>query len=170
MRGAYIWGPSGSGKTFVAAVMASFLAKRKYVGEAAPKGAHDKKVAFLSTIEMMGDLRREFREESDRPLDADAIAVADLLVIDDLGSETPRDWFVSGYLTRIVDRRNRPNMVTVFLSNFSLSELRSHYARSKDVSKNSVDRLITRISGLVKGNEMRMEGMFLGPFAAEEDM
>lgn len=104
-----------------------------------PATSCNKKVAFISTIELLVDLRRSFSEDQAPTTSSDAIANVDLLIIDDLGSEQSREWFAGEWLTRLVSRRNRPGLVTIFLSNFNPSQLRAHYRTQ--INKNISDRL-----------------------------
>ncbi len=111
-RGLYFCGGVGTGKTHLAvAVMNELIRKRRVPS------------LFVTVPELLDNLRETYNKPG-RNLDEwmDAVQNADLLVLDDLGSERVTEW-VRERLFVIVNHRYREALPTVFTSNIGPKDL-----------------------------------------------
>lgn len=108
-KGLYLFGQAGSGKTHLAASIGNRLVQND--------------VRFTTAPEFLLDIKRTFNigVSSDRLLDA--LSQAELLILDDLGSEKPTEW-VQEILFVLIDRRYVNELPTIYTSNLSLDQLK----------------------------------------------
>ena len=111
-RGLYFCGDVGSGKTHLAVAVMNELITRKRVPS-----------LFVTVPELLDNLRGSYNDPG-RNLDEwmDAVKNADLLVLDDLGSERVTEW-VRERIFVIVNHRYREALPTIFTSNIGPEEL-----------------------------------------------
>lgn len=84
------------------------------------------------------------------------VMAADILVIDDIGSEFRSSWFRDEILLPILNSRLSSGKLTIFTSNYSISELQDYYtetSKNKGELKN-VERLVSRIYELADEVEL----------------
>jgi DNA replication protein DnaC len=114
----YIYGPVGSGKTLLAAYMILEAKRVAYM-----QGKDFPEAILLSIPELLLDIRRTFGKDPESELELiNRVCDADLLVLDDLGSEKDTDWsFQMIYL--IINRRYEAMKSTIVTSNLSLDGL-----------------------------------------------
>ncbi len=130
-KGLLFYGRSGSGKTHLACAVANAL-KTKH------------RVAFAYVPSLLDQLRAQ-------EVDLHRLLSADLLVLDDLGSERPTDWSLEKLLI-IVDGRLNEYRPTVFTTNYPLEEL------EKRLGMRLASRIIgTNLRILVQGNDYRLQ-------------
>ncbi len=121
----FFCGKTGLGKTFLSSAIASELLKKGY------KVAFDSVQNYLKAIE-----NEHFGRANDKDT-LQALNDADLVILDDLGSEFNSP-FYSSALYNIINTRLNKNVPTIISSNLSIEELRNKYD----------DRLISRITGM----------------------
>lgn len=115
-RGAYVFGPVGAGKTHLACAA---------VRRALAAGGTAR---VTSTVRLLADVRSAYGAEA---AVLDSLAGCGLLVIDDLGKETPTAWTLSR-LFRVVDDRYAGMRPMVVTSQLSLPDLAERLAGSGD--------------------------------------
>ncbi|MCA1718770.1 MAG: ATP-binding protein [Actinobacteria bacterium] len=113
-RGLYFCGGVGTGKTHLAVAVMNEIMARKRVPS-----------LFVTVPEFLDNLREAYMIPG-RDLDEwmDTVKNADLLVLDDLGSERPTEW-VRERLFVIVNHRYREALPTLFTSNIGPKDLAS---------------------------------------------
>jgi DNA replication protein DnaC len=111
-RGLYFCGDVGTGKTHLAVAVMNELITRKRVPS-----------LFVTVPELLDNIRGTYNDPG-RNLDEwmDAVKNADLLLLDDLGSERPTEW-VQERLIVIVNHRYREALPTIFTSNIGPKDL-----------------------------------------------
>jgi DNA replication protein DnaC len=111
-KGLYFCGGVGTGKTHLAVAVMNELMQRKRVPS-----------LFVTVPEFLDNLREAYMIPG-RDLDEwmDTVKNADLLVLDDLGSERPTEW-VRERLFVIVNHRYREVLPTLFTSNIGPRDL-----------------------------------------------
>jgi DNA replication protein DnaC len=134
-RGLYFCGGVGTGKTHLAVAVMKELIQRRRVPS-----------LFVTVPELLDNLRGAYNDPG-RNLDVwmDAVKNADLLVLDDLGSERVTEW-VQERIFVIVNHRYREALPTIFTSNIG----------PKDLAEQLGERTASRIIAMCK------EGIELG--------
>jgi DNA replication protein DnaC len=126
----YLYGPVGEGKTGLAVA----------VGREIAKLAEGDRVRFVVTRDWLDDIRRSFAGER---IDPDGMTrAADVLILDDLGSErgTP---FALDRLLGLIDWRSRMLLPTIVTTNFAPSELISELGKlDETIGQRMVSRLV----------------------------
>lgn len=111
-RGLYLCGGVGAGKTHLAVAVMNELIRRKKVPS-----------LFVTVPELLDNLRGAYNDPA-RNLDEwmEAVKNADLLLLDDLGSERPTEW-VQERIFVIVNHRYLGKLPTIFTSNIGPKDL-----------------------------------------------
>jgi DNA replication protein DnaC len=111
-RGLYLCGGVGTGKTHLAVAVLNEIVRKKRMPS-----------LFVTVPELLDNLRETYNKPG-RNLDEwmDAVQNADLLVLDDLGSERPTEW-VRERIFVIVNHRYREALPTIFTSNIGPKDL-----------------------------------------------
>jgi DNA replication protein DnaC len=112
-RGLYICGDVGTGKTHLAVAVMNELIKRKRVP-----------ALFVTAPELLDNLRPQSYNNPELGLDEwmNSVKNADLLVLDDLGSEKATAW-VQERVFIIIDHRYREMLPTIITSNIGPRDL-----------------------------------------------
>lgn len=117
-QGVYIYGGAGTGKTFLAAILAQELMKT------------GKSVLFVDVPSLLDNLKTTFNNKSgnDTTLDEmmEALQAADMLILDDMGTENPTNWAAERIFIIVNDRYNAQKPVIV-TSNLELDALLTHF-------------------------------------------
>ncbi|MBO5564618.1 MAG: ATP-binding protein [Lachnospiraceae bacterium] len=138
----YLYGPAGTGKSFLSICCADALLKKGY------------SVLYFSAVDLFEKLsyfgNDLSRRETVRDLLVD-LSVADLLILDDLGTELTNA-FTSMRLFTVLNDRILASRSTIISTNLDLSEMRERYS----------DRIFSRICGAfhmhkLTGPDIRME-------------
>ena len=118
MEGLLFFGSVGSGKSFLSVCTAERILE---------KGAGVLYFSAVSLFDLMG--HAAFRAGEDAVPDTffDDLGAADLLVIDDLGTELTNA-FVSSRLFQLINDRHLMKRATIISTNFDLDELRARYS------------------------------------------
>ncbi|SFP09774.1 DnaA ATPase domain-containing protein [Salibacterium halotolerans] len=97
---------------------------------------------YKKADDLLGEIKSTFIPNVDTEQVIDKFRTSDLLVVDDLGVENidDKNGWVERTLTDIFDKRLEKNKVTIFSSNYSLSDLDGVYAS---------DRISSRIRKMV---------------------
>lgn len=112
--GLYLYsGTKGSGKTRMAASIANELIH-----------VHQMQVKFAGSMQIVNEIKATWddRGRSESAL-LNALASVQVLVIDDFGTELPKDWIGERFYS-IINGRYQDKLITIFTSNMSLADLR----------------------------------------------
>lgn len=147
--GIFFFGNPGTGKTFLAAIIAQEFLKNHY------------SVIFGDVPSLLDDLKSTF-DDKNKSLDdlMDSLTAADLLVLDDLGTEVPTEWACERIYLIINQRYNaeKPMIVT---SNFRLGEIgrRMNKPKKRESAETIVtgNRIVSRLAQMCNRVELRGE-------------
>ena len=117
-------GPCGSGKTHLAVSILKEMIRNNLVGKEWSSEAKIKGAYFITTPELLLEIRQSFQDSADTN-ESEMIeyyATMPFLILDDLGAEKVSEWAVTT-LYLIIDRRNREEKPTIFTTNLSLVEI-----------------------------------------------
>ncbi len=154
VKGFYLSGPSGVGKTYLVSLLCNSIANFK----TAYRQKYD--IAFLNFVELLNMFAEKFAERISVDHEVRKIIECDLLVFDDIGAETPRNWFFNNHFARILNQRSYANKLTIFISNHDLRQLKKHYlnSRAAELDGKTLDRILSRIHNLTAGNVFELAG------------
>ncbi len=111
-KGLYIYSKTkGSGKTMLSCCLANELMERL-----------DLVVKFVSIPELLEMTKKSFKDFSEKA-ELDSIRIAELLILDDIGTEVKKEW-VDSVLFRLIDWRYTNKLVTIFTSNIEIENLK----------------------------------------------
>lgn len=111
-KGIYIFSKiKGSGKTMLACCLANAIMERR-----------DICVKFISIPEFLEMTKKKYKGLTEQE-ELDAIRTAELLIIDDIGTEMKKEW-VDTELFRLIDWRYSNKRVTIFTSNIEIENLK----------------------------------------------
>lgn len=111
-KGLYIFSRTkGSGKTFLSCALANEVMERQ-----------DICVKFISVPELLEMTKKSYKDFA-KEEDLERVKGADLLILDDIGTETKKEW-VDTELFRMIDNRNNSRKVTIFTSNVEMDNLK----------------------------------------------
>lgn len=115
-KGLFFWSKTkGSGKTMVATALANELIN-----------VHGKYVKFATSLDILDEIRATYNkhdsEDNENNLIKDLVA-AQILVIDDFGTERATDWAGEKFY-QIVNKRYIDKKVTIYTSNHDLTTLK----------------------------------------------
>ncbi len=144
IKGYWFWGKTDSGKTWASIALLNRISEL------------GKTVAFVSVPELILKTQNSYNINSysqDYENHLDQIMKADVIVIDDLGSERPTPWFKQNILFTILDYRFKSNKTTIFTSNSNIESYewklnqRSQYIES-EMEIN--EKIVSRIKSLIE--------------------
>lgn len=138
-RGLYFCGGVGTGKTHLAVAVMNELIRRKKVPS-----------LFVTVPELLDNMRGAYNDPG-RNLDEwmDAVKNAELLLLDDLGSERPSEW-VRERIFVVINHRYREELPTIFTSNIYPKEL------AEQLGERTASRIIAMCEGVeLEGQDYR---------------
>lgn len=122
-KGLYIFSKTkGSGKTFLSCALANEVMERI-----------DICVKFISVPELLEMTKKSYKDFT-KEEGLDRIKAAELLILDDIGAETRKEW-VDTELFRLIDSRYASKKVTIFTSNVPIDMLK--------INERIVDRIFS---------------------------
>ena len=138
-KGLFIYGDLGVGKTYMSIALANELVKA------------NKRVAFVKVATFINEMRRLVANDSytfNKYMND--LSKADILFLDDIGSESVSSFSRDDILFTILEYRNDNNLMTIFTSNLTKNDLLKHYTYSKNDKSSTMlaSRLIERIDNL----------------------
>lgn len=142
-----LYGEPGRGKTYLAALIAQ---------ECLKKG---KSVIFGDTPSLLEDLRGSYDNNDVKMAKLmEDLAKADLLILDDLGTEIPTEWTVER-LYLIINQRYNAEKALIVTSNFSLGEIAQRLNNPKNANKKlpsvTGDRIVSRLAQMCERYELK---------------
>lgn len=135
-RGIYFFGNSGTGKTYLAAIIAQMILDRK-------------SILFADVPSFLDELRDSIQNEHGDKLNAKVktLQKADVLFLDDLGTEKVSEWALER-LYIIINNLYNEGKPVVITSNYSLTELYNHYG--KNIFAERITSRINQICDLIR--------------------
>lgn len=137
-KSAYLWGRPGRGKTYAAScALRLWMQDQGYGFNDGTTGLYQKPFPgkIWSVSELLDAVKESYQAHSANPLDA--AGKLPLLVLDELGGETPTPWSAE-QVTKLLDKRYRSGLPTIITSNYSISGAASRwdaYAGDRFVSR-----------------------------------
>ena len=111
-KGLYIFSKTkGSGKTLLACSLANGIMEHQ-----------DICVKFVSVPELLEMTKKSYKDFIEKE-DLERIRTAELLILDDIGAETKKEW-IDTELFRLIDYRYSNKRVTIFTSNIPMDSLK----------------------------------------------
>lgn len=115
-KGFYLWSKqAGSGKTFLACSMGRSISIR-----------YNLRLQFVSSQDYMTTLGEDIdrrKQDAGCRLEAEKYKNADVLILDDLGTEKNNDW-TRAEIHKLLEHRKRENKFTIITSNVEQTELK----------------------------------------------
>ncbi len=149
-KGLYLWGKPGVGKSYLAAGIANHYAKL------------NKSVAFVNVPKLISELKLLFREHEAMERKLKRMGAADVLVLDDIASESITAWSRDEVLLPLLDQRMEQHRLTFFSGNYSMDECKERYVTTGNQMSEpmAAERIADRIRALanaefIKGNSRR---------------
>lgn len=143
--GMWLCGQKGIGKSFLMACLAGSLSRRN-VG-----------VAFVNTATMLDSTMTSLKNYSeDKQKILDRYKKAEVLILDDIGTEHLTSWIFGEILYQIINYRFNHKLATFFTSNYTIQDYTDVVSRKKDLNLDDALRLKTRIDSLAV--EVQMVG------------
>ena len=143
-QGGWLCGNKGIGKSHLLGAIANELKKK------------NAEVVFISASTLINEIQNIVRSDSNKfKKRMDYYKNAEILILDDMGTELLTQWTTQSVLYEILNVRMNNNSKTWFSSNLTQKEYEMHVTRTIN-DKMTADRLYTRIEYLSK--EIQMSG------------
>ena len=140
LQNLYIFGNPGTGKTFLAAIMGNEFLKQ------------GKSVIFVDTPTLLDQMKSTFDSSSESTLENLMLKLAkvDVLILDDLGTETPTQWAVER-LYLVINARYNAQKPLIVTSNYDLQQAAERLNNPVNGERGVTgSRIVSRIRGLCK--------------------
>lgn len=138
-RGLYLHGPFGTGKTYMLSAIANILSQRGVV------------CGLVYFPELIAEIKSGFNNENNSAYDKiEQLKEIDVLMLDDIGSESMTSWMRDEVLGRILNYRMHQGLPTFFTSNLNYNQLQHHYSYTQkgEVEEIKGARILERIKAL----------------------
>lgn len=138
-RGLYIYGSFGTGKTYMLSAIANTLSKMGVV------------CGLVYFPELIAEIKSGFGSDSSSAYDKiEQLKNIEVLMLDDIGSESMTSWMRDEVLGRILNYRMHKGLPTFFTSNNNYDQLQHHYTYSQkgEVEEMKGARILERIKAL----------------------
>ena len=111
-----------------------------------------KTVVFLKLSDLNNHLKKFFNDNSNNEINLiiDIIKRADILLIDDLGSEKFSEWLFISILYPILDYRLINNKITCFTSSLKLEQIEERLLNIQNIDPFVVKKLLECIEAMTK--------------------
>lgn len=141
--GCLFFGQPGTGKSTLMMALANETART------------GKKVAFVRVPLLISELKENLNDDEFRAKTLGRMRFADVLFLDDFGSEAATPWTRDEILFPILDERMNNRKKTYFASNITLQELEHRYALDNSTTDSvAAMRLMDRVRALAKPVEL----------------
>ena len=147
-QGLRFYSMPGRGKTFLSAIIAQEFLKQGHT------------IIFGDVPSILEDLKNTFDKDGDKKTFElmDTLATVDLLILDDLGTETPTEWAVER-LYLIINQRYNAEKPIIVTTNYKIQELEKRLNNPKNKTENmssvTGSRIVSRILEMCKGVELK---------------
>lgn len=137
VKGMYVYGQPGSGKSYLMWAVANHFAKL------------NKKVSYVKVPFLIQDLKQSLNDYEYRQTIMSHLRFSEILILDDIGSESISQWERDEILFPILDYRMNHRLKTYFASNYTLDELELQYRSIKQPNAQVASlRLLERVRAL----------------------
>ncbi len=143
MKGIWVYGPSNTGKTRISIALLNYFASNHL------------KVAFVNVSELTLLTQSSFNASfADKQHESyvEKARRADVIVIDDIGSERPTPWFKENVLLPILDYRFKSGKITIFTSNNNIekysNKLKSR-SQNPETEEDTNQKIVSRIKSII---------------------
>lgn len=146
-EGLYLVGSPGTGKTFLAAIIAQELLN------------NGKSVIFGDVPSLLEQLKGSYSAESEASIEElmKTLTAADMLVLDDLGTENPTEWAVER-LYLIINNRYTEQKPIIVTSNYGLGTTAARLNKPKNGKEGVTgSRIVSRLKQMCKVAEIKGE-------------
>lgn len=141
LKGLYLHGSFGSGKTYlIAALLNELEIKKKALTE------------IVYVPELLRNMKEDFSLIEDKMR---YLQNVDILLLDDIGAENVTSWGRDEILGTILQYRMNNKLTTFFTSNYTIEELETHLAITKNTEDRvKAKRIVERIKQLTEDIEL----------------
>lgn len=142
--GCLFYGQPGTGKSTLLMTLANEHAKQ------------GRKVAYVRVPLLISELKENLNDDEYRRLTLSRLRYADVLFLDDFGSEAATPWTRDEILFPILDERMNNKRKTYFASNIAFQELETRYLIDRSVASSvAAKRFMDRVRTLARPIELR---------------
>lgn len=135
-KGVYLYGQAGVGKSYMMKALCNYYAKQGNT------------VSFVNMSVWIQEIKESFGDDDYRQKILRKIRKSDIVVFDDIGSESMTAWSLNEILFPIIDRRMEQRKKTYFTSNYSMDELEQRQASIPNEGRVAANRIMERIRTL----------------------
>lgn len=153
ISGLYLYGKPGIGKSYWIISYSNDLIMK-----------YNKKICYIFLPEIINDIKNNFDKSTQANKNITRLCKeCDLLVLDDFGSEYTNSWFYFNFLFVILNYRSENKMPVIFVSNFSLDQLKTFFKQtfsadkklaSNELQEIFITRLFDRIAILANNKQL----------------
>ena len=147
-KGLWLYGINNSGKTYCSIALLNMLANS------------GKTVAFVNISELVSRTQSSIGNPNENyGVFNENIKKADVVILDDLGSERPTPWFKENVLLPIIDYRSKANKLTIITSNSNINKYANklkNRSQNPEVEADTNSKIISRLRDLCGNNEVNI--------------
>lgn len=139
----YLSGPFQSGKTYLVTGMANHFAL-------------DHSISYLKTRSFIAEIKSYFNNKNSIEPLINKIKKCDILILDELGSESFSEYFHMDLFATIIEYRLQFNKTVWISANFDISGLRKHYLNNSTNFTDSINFFLNLIEKTVIKNKFKL--------------